>query len=74
MKKMKKYFKHSSHKMPDATRYAPIVVRDGKVRLIEKISFEKEKDVREYLEKVELQDELVGYVRLDTTETYYLTR
>ena len=71
---MKKYFKHSSHKMPNATRYMPITVRDGKAQAIEKISFETEKDVREYLEKVEPHDELVGYVRIDATETYYLEK
>lgn len=60
--------------MPKSARYMPIAVRDGKARAIEKIAFETEKDVREYLEKVESHDETVGYVRIDATETYYLEK
>ncbi len=71
---MKKYSKHSSHKTLDVARYLPITVRNGEVQAIENISFETEKAVREYLEKVEPHDETVGYVRINAMETYYLEK
>ena len=71
---MKKYFKHSSQKVAYATRFVPMEVQRGEVRAIDKVSFKKEKDVREYLETVESQNGILGYVRVDVTETFYLEK
>ena len=46
----------------------------GEVRAIDKVSFKKEKDVREYLETVESPNGILGYVRIDATETFYLEK
>ena len=48
---MKKYFKHSSQKVADATRFVPMEVQMGEVRAIDKVSFKKEKDVRRDMDR-----------------------
>lgn len=71
---MKKYFKHSSQKVADVTRFVPMEVQMGEARAIDKVYFKKEKDVREYLETVESPNGILGYVRIDATETFYLEK
>lgn len=69
-----KHFKYNFRKIGDTTRFIPMKVQMGECRVIDKVYFKKEKDVREYLETVESPNGILGYVRIDAIETFYLEK
>mgnify|MGYP007094181030 CR=1 FL=1 len=71
---MRKYIKHSSRTMTDELRFIPVEGQKKEVRRIGNETFEREKDVREYLEKAVTPGWIPGYVRISAVETVFIEK
>lgn len=71
---MRKYIKLTSRTMTDELRFIPVERQKEEVRRIGAEVFEKEKDVREYLEKAVTPGWIPGYVRVSAVETIFFEK